>query len=188
MDHRPRPSVDVTSAEELEQARITGIKASRVILHCHGKVPVPLCRADLARVVVNSGEQVSCLADNPIARTQHVVVDAISPSALAADVLSHKQLNLAGLHYRLDHSDAAELPAIIVDLIARMACISRKHAVALSCLSLGDVGVQGCDGDLHSVRRIAKSIDQAVEDGCIRFRFPRPALTVSLRRSVLLAA
>ena len=181
-------TVDVASADELELVRMTGVRASRVTLRCHGEVPVSTSRAAFARFVVDSGEQVACLADNPLARTQHVVVDAFSSNELAAEVLSHKRLNLAGLHYRLDSVDAAELPAIVVDLIARMAWISRKHAVILSRLSLGDVDMTGSDGDLRSMRRIAKSIDQAVEDGCIRFRFPRPALTVSPRRSVLLPA
>jgi pyridoxal-dependent decarboxylase-like protein len=179
-------TLDVASAGELDQAKVAGVKASRVVMHCHGPVSIPICRAALARFVVDSGEQVACLSDNPLARTAHVVVDAVSSNALAAEVLSHKQLNLAGLHYRLENIDAAELPAIVTDLIARMAWISRKHAVVLSRLSLGDVDVTGCDGDVRCVRRIAKSIDQAVEDGCIRFRFPRPALTVSPRRSVLL--
>ncbi len=179
-------TVDVASAGELDQAKVAGVKASRVVMHCHGEVSVPICRAALARFVVDSGEQVACLADNALARTQHVVVDAVSSNALAVEVLSHKRLNLAGLHYRLDHTDAAELPAIVLDLIASMAWISRKHAIVLSRLSLGDVDATGCDGDVRCVRRIAKSIDQAVEDGCIRFRFPRPALTVSPRRSILL--
>ena len=179
-------TVDVGSPGELDQTKAAGVEASRVVMHCHGKVSVPISRAALGRFVVDSGEQVSCLADNPLARTARVVIDAASSDALAADVLSHKRLNLAGLHCRLNHTDAAELPAIVVDLIARMAWISRKHAVVLSRLSLGDVDVTGCDGDIRSVRRIATSIDQAVEDGCIRFRFPRPGLTVSPRRSVLL--
>ena len=179
-------TLDVASAGELDQATVAGVKASRVVMHCHGQISIPMCRAALARFVVDSGEQVACLADNPLARTVHVVIDAVSPNALAAEVLSHKRLNLAGLHYRLDHTDAAELPAIVTGLIAKMAWISRRHAVVLSRLSLGDVDVTACDGDVRCVRRIAKSIDQAVEDGCIRFRFPRPALTVSPRRSVLL--
>jgi hypothetical protein len=179
-------TVDVASADELDLVRMTGVRASRVTLRCHGEVPVSTYRAAFARFVVDSGEQVACLADNPLARNQYVVVDALSSNELAAEVLSHKRLNLAGLHYRLDSVDAAELPSIVVDLIARMARISRKHAVILSRLSLGDVDVTGSDADLRSMRRIAMSIDQAVEGGCIRFRFPRPALTISPPRSVLL--
>jgi diaminopimelate decarboxylase len=71
-------------------------------------------------------------------------------------------------------------------MIAKMAWISRKHGVVLSRVSLSDLDVQDCDGDLRDVRRAAKVIDQAVEDGCIRFRYPRPAVTVSPRRSLLL--
>jgi hypothetical protein len=49
-------------------------------------------------------------------------------------------------------------------------------------------GVANHSVDIGARRRVAQTINDVVEEACIRFRFPRPALTVSPRPSTLLPA
>ena len=155
-------------------------------MHCQGEVPVAVRRAALAGFVVDSSEQLAELADNPLARRLRIVVDQARFDELAGEVLTHRRLVLVGLHTRLGHAELGELAARVVSMIAKMACIRRRHGIVLPRVSLGDVDAAEMHGDLRSVRRVAEAVDQAVEDGCIRFRYPRPAVIVSPRRSLLL--
>jgi len=179
-------TVDVTSTDDLERVRLAEIHASHVVMHCHGDISTPLRHAAFACFEVDSDEQIAELADNPLARTQRVVADGHSSDELAAAVLAHRRLKLVGLHSRVGSIGEGELAETVVAMIAKMAWISKKHSELLTRVSLGDFDVEGCDGDLRSLRRLAKVIEQAVEDGCIRYRYPRPAVTVSLPRSVVL--
>lgn len=179
--------VDAASTADVDLLRIAGVHASQVVMHCHGEVSASSRRAAFARFVVDCPEQVDELADNPLERMQRVVV-ADSSDEMVAEVLAHSRFDLVGLHHRVGTVGLDELADRVVALIARMAWVTRKHGVTLSRVSLGDVDVKGCDRDLRSVRRVTKAVDQAVEDGCIRFRYPRPALTVSPRPSLLLQA
>ena len=179
-------AIDVTSTDDLGRVRLAGIDASHVVMHCHGDVPVAIGRAGFSRFVVDSREQIAMLADSPLAKMQPVVLDVARSEELDAEVVAHKRLNFVGLHCRAGESDESQLTEAVVSTIARMSWIRRKHDVLLSRLSLSDVAVPGGDGDPRRLRRFAGVIDQAVEDGCIRFRYPRPALTVSPHPSALL--
>jgi diaminopimelate decarboxylase len=179
-------TVDAVSSADLDLVRLAGIDASHVVMHCHGEIPVAVGRAAFGRFVVNSSEQVTALADNPLARTQRLVVDSTRADELAAEVVTHERLDLVGLHSRIGTTDDILLTETVVALIAKMAWIRRAQSVVMSCVSLADVDVAGCDGGLHGLRHVAKAIDQAIEDGCVRYRYPRPAVSVSLPRSALL--
>jgi len=110
-----------------------------------------------------------------------VLVDTTEqrPDVLAAEVAEQGRLELIGLHYRVGHTDLATLAATVDELFAQMVRISREHAVMLTRLSLGDVDLADF-ADPPALRRAADLIDGVVEDGCARFRYPRPALTVSI--------
>lgn len=173
-------TVDVASAHDLDLVQLAGIDAAHVVMHCRDDVSVSICRGRFGRFVVDSGDQIAKLAGNSLARTQRVVVDASRSDMLAAEALAHKRVELVGLHSHIGHSRESELADTVTAMIGKMAWITRQHAVVLSCISLGEVAVAGVDGDPRALRRLAGTIDQAVEDGCIRYRYPRPALTVSL--------
>jgi hypothetical protein len=83
------------------------------------------------------------------------------------------------LHYRADGSDLTGLAEIIVAMIAEMSGISRKFGGVLSRLSVGDVDVTDGEVEPRILRRVAQTINEIVEEACIRFRYPRPALTLS---------
>jgi hypothetical protein len=55
-------------------------------------------------------------------------------------------------------------------------------------LSVGDVDLTDSEVDPRKLRRVAQTINEVIEDACIRFRYPRPALTVSPSPITLLPA
>lgn len=173
-------TIDAASADDIDGLRLSRIDASHVVMHCGAGLSVAMCRAGFSRFVVDSGDQIAMLADSSLARTQQIAVEATRPGELAAEVLAHKRLNLIGLHAPVGTTSEHEVAATVTAMIGKMAWITRQHAVVLSCVSLGDVAVPGADGDPRAVRSLAGVVHQAVEDGCIRYRYPRPAVTVSL--------
>jgi hypothetical protein len=179
-------TVDVASTDDLDRVRLAEIGLSHVVMHCQGDVSASVRLTALSRFVVHSVEHVAELADNPLAKRLRVVVDTALSDEVAVEVMAHRRLELLGLHHRVGACAVDELADNVVAMIARMARISHKRAIVLTRVSLGDVDVTGRGGDLRSLQRLVKVIDQAVEDGCIRFRYPRPALTVSPRRTLLL--
>lgn len=178
-------TVDVMSSDGLDRVRLAGIDPSHVVMHCGGAVSVSMRRGRFGRFVVDSENQIVSLADDVLGK-QCVVVDATRSDELAAGALAHEELNLAGLHARIGITDEAGLADTVVAMIAKMARITRRHRVVLSCVSLGEVAVPGADGDPRALRRVAGIVEQAVEDGCIRYRYPRPAVTVAPDRTTLL--
>jgi hypothetical protein len=73
-------------------------------------------------------------------------------------------------------------------MIAEMAGISRKWGGVLSRLSVGGVDLTESDADPRSLRRVAQTVNEVTEEACIRFRYPRPALTLSPSPITLLPA
>ena len=103
-------------------------------------------------------------------------------------MIADRRVCLDGLHYVTDGADIAGLSEILFGMIAEMALISRRRAEVMSRLSVGDVDLTDMDDDPRSLRRVAETIDEIVEEACVRFRYPRPALTISPRPSTLLPA
>ena len=140
----------------------------------------------VGRVIVDSAEQVAMLRASAT-RPQGILLD-ITDACLDDPATVDRRVWLDGLHYRADGADIAGLSEILFGMIAEMALISRKRAAVLSRLSVGDVDLTNCDGDPRSLRRAAGTIDEVVEAACVRFRYPRPALTLSPRPATLLPA
>ena len=115
------------------------------------------------------------------------MVDASSFDRLAGDVAAYARLNLVGLHRRLGGIDVSDLPEIVVETMASMACFNRKHGVVLSRISLGGVDLAQGGGNPRVLHRVAEMIDDAVVEGCERFRCPRPALSLSPSLSALIS-
>ena len=184
---RTRVTLDVNSDDQLDLVMFAGAGPSQAVMHC-ANAPLDLVRrgvdVGVSRFVVNSSEQVTTLAGSS-ATKQRVLIDAAASGELVAELVARRQLDLVGLYCSLDGTAPAELNGIVDSLIGRMATITRKHSVVLSRVSLGDVKVAGSENDPRDLRRQAEAINQAVEDGCIHWRYPRPALTVSVDRSDL---
>lgn len=139
-------TVDVASAPDLALVQLAGVGAAHVVMHCRGDLSASSGRARFGRFVVDSGDQIATLASYSLAGTQHVVVDASRSDELAAEVLAHERVDLVGVHQRIGHCVESELADAVTAMIGKMAWITRRHAVVLSCVSLGDIAVPGADG------------------------------------------
>lgn len=182
---RERVTVDVASADELDWAVIAGIHPSHIVMHGLDEA-AGLIALGVGRVIVESAEQMAMLrscATGP----QAVLVD-VTDACLDRPLMVDRRVQFHGLHYRADGADLTGVADIIVVLIAEMAGITRKFGGVLSRLSVGGVDLTGGEIDPRSLRRLAQTIDEVVEEVCIRFRYPRPALTLSPSPVTLLPA
>ncbi|OBB31129.1 hypothetical protein A5792_17285 [Mycolicibacterium peregrinum] len=184
---RHRITVDVVTAAEFNLALASGIRSAQLVMHPRNAAAIACAGTGLpARLVVDAAQQAVAVALGA-QRNEHVLVGAgREMPSVVAEVLRHQQLDLVGLHCTADPScDALGLGALRTAL-ADMAMIRRRHAVLLSRISLA-----GFDGGLftlhpRALRRVADALGEVVEEQCARYRFPRPALTVSPSVHVLL--
>ena len=184
---RERVTVDVTSVDELDWAVVAGIHPSHIAMHGLDEA-VGLTALDfgVGRVIVDSAEQMAMLRACAMG-PQAVLVD-VTDACLDRPLLVDRRVKFHGLHYRAGGADITGLAEMIVAMIAEMAGISRKFGGVLSRLSVGDVDLTDGEVDPRSLRRVAQTINEVTEDACIRFRYPRPALTVSPSPITLLPA
>jgi Pyridoxal-dependent decarboxylase, pyridoxal binding domain len=178
-------TVDAASADELDWAVIAGIHPSHIVMHGLDEA-AGLIALGVGRVIVESAEQMAMLrscATGP----QAVLVD-VTDACLERPLMVDRRVQFHGLHYRADGADITGLAEIISAMIAEMAGITRKWGGVLSRLSVGGVDLTDGDADSRILRRVAPTINEVVEEACIRFRYPRPALTVSPSPITLLPA
>jgi diaminopimelate decarboxylase len=180
---RERVTVDVASADELDWAVVAGIHPSHIVMHGLDEA-AGLIALGVGRVIVESAEQMAMLrscATGP----QAVLVD-VTDACLDRPLMVDRRVTFHGLHYRADGADIAGLADIISSMIAEMAGISRKWGGVLSRMSVGGVDLTDGEIDPRRLRRVAQTINEITEEACIRFRYPRPALTLSPSRTALL--
>jgi diaminopimelate decarboxylase len=166
-----------------------------IVMHPQGRALAPIrgaVNAGAARFVVSSCGQIAILGDRAD-RIQRVVVDTTDHAgdALASDVLTHRGLDLIGLHCRLDDPDDPDdaIGAVkLREMIEEMARIRRDHAVLLTRISISGMDVGEHCLELRILRRVAQAIGEVVGEACAHHRYPRPALTVSPSRVALLPA
>jgi diaminopimelate decarboxylase len=178
-------TVDAASADELDWAVIAGIHPSHIVMHGLDEA-AGLIALGVGRVIVESAEQMAMLrscATGP----QAVLVD-VTDACLERPLMVDRRVQFHGLHYRAGGADLTGLADIISAMIAEMAGITRKWGGVLSRLSVGGVDLTDGEIDLRGLRRVAQTINEVVEEACIRFRYPRPALTLSPSPITLLPA
>ena len=185
---RQRAGVHVTTDGELAQAVVAGTEPSRIVIHPREGAGEPRPRtmsAEAARVVVSSREQVARVAAYAQRRRQ-VLVDAMADDvgALVSDVVARGELDLVGLHCRLDAGDVVGA-LTLSRAVAEMSWIRREHDVLATQISLANLDV-GRRCERWILRRVAGAIFEVIDDACARHRFPRPALTVAPSRAALL--
>ena len=189
---RERVTVDVGKAGELDRAIAAGIDPMQIVIHPAGRAAPPIRRAvnaEAARFVVDADSQIAILADSAD-RIQRVIVDATDHGGdtLAAEVVTRRGLELIGLHCRLDDPDDVIGAVKLREMIGEMARIRRHHGVLLTRISLAGMNVGDNCLELRILRRVAEAIGEVVGEACERYRYPRPALTVSPSRCALLPA
>lgn len=179
--------VDVSSVDEMNVAVAKGISPRRVVMHRADASAIPIrlaVNAGAGRFVVDSVAQVAVLSRSA-ARTQRLLVDVTVQSAdvLAAEIQARPRLDLIGLHCRVGDRDREPTGAIVREMIAQMSWIRHRHAVVLTRISLAGAAELCCDR--RYLRDVSEELDEALDDACARFRFPRPALVVPISPSAL---
>lgn len=177
---RHRVTVDVMTAAELNLALASGIRSAQLVMHPRNAAAI--ARAGMgrvARLVIDSDQEAAALARG-LQRREHVLVGA-GPGmpAVVAEVLRYRQLDLIGLHCAADPSHDPIGLGALRSAVVEMAMIRRRHSVLLSRISLA--GLDGGLFGLHpwALRRVADAFGEVLEEQCARYRFPRPALTVT---------
>jgi diaminopimelate decarboxylase len=185
-----RSAVDAYSSRDLSSAISAGVSPSRMIMHCDTCAMADLRRAVDLRVgtmVVSSLEQVELIASRVGAgRSQNVLIRMSngevglplaggSVDATVDAVLADHRLRLVGLDSCVD--GARGCGEVIDQLIGQMAGVHRHHGVVLTRLGLSVAHDIGTPSD--PVQVIAATVEDALDDGCARFRFPRPLVVFS---------
>jgi diaminopimelate decarboxylase len=177
--------VAVSSGEELTAAIEVGIAPARIVMHDDGVNAGPLRRAVLARVgrfVIGCSGQVSVLASCAETR-QRVLVDVSAEDPSAIDgVLRSARLQLIGLHHRMPSMTSAVQPYAdaIAELIAQMAHLRRERDVLLTRVSVsGGMALSPRPLTRRSLAALDAVMEDAIDDSCARYHFPRPVLVLS---------
>lgn len=182
-------SVDVASTEELELAVAQGISPPRLVMHCTDATARPIrlaVNAGVGRFVVQSGQQIALLA-SCARRPQRLLVDVTAQSAdtLVGEIMARQRLDLIGLHCRLGDAGREAAGERLQEMIAQMSLIRSKHDVILTRASIAEFHAAEVACDRSYLRVVSEDLDDAIDDACARYRYPRPALVVAMRRSAL---
>jgi diaminopimelate decarboxylase len=178
-------TVDVHSLDELGFAISVGIPVARIVVHDDGRTAAPIrcgANAGVGRFVVACSEQIKVLA-RCVQRPQRILVDVTTDGADATvgAAFAWRRLDLVGLHARLTPtSGLTEYVDVVAQMVARMAWIRRQHRVILTRVSLagGDV-LSGTKAEWGDLQALTTALEDAFDDACARFRFPRPALILT---------
>lgn len=164
--------VDARSPQGISFAMSAGVAPRRMIFHCAGATGRTIHDAiglGVGQFIVDSESAAAMLgacADRP----QPVLVDVTSgaPDWLFKAVLAEERLVMTGLYSELGYPQDA-----VLRMLEQIAEVRRRHAILLS-----GIGVVVRSGPSLPVESVAEAIGDAIDDGCARFRLPRPALTV----------
>lgn len=179
--------VDVHSCEELAFVMSAGIASPQIVMHDDGATAAPIRRAvhaGVGRVVLGCCRQVAVVAACG-RQCPPILVDVSTDCAgdAIAAVLDRPRLDLVGLHARLTpDADRTAYADKVAQMIAQMAHLRSEHGIILTRISmvggevLSDRGATG--GGLHA---LAAALEDAFDDACVRYRFPRPALILAPR-------
>lgn len=161
---------------ELDAAVAAGTRPVHVVLRCD---PGPetvrwAARLGVTRFVVSAERHVDALTRCP-ETSKFVYLDEQGPA-----VLGERRLDVVGMHCDVTQPDRPEEWAASVErLLARMA-LMRTWGSVLTRLSLaGGQASAWLTGDAGQARAIAAAVDDALDDGCARWRLPRPAVTLA---------
>lgn len=169
-------AVAVCGGEELDLARAAGIRPIHVVLRCD-RVSDTIRRAaalGVVRFVASTDRHIDVLTECP-QPTKHVYLDDRGPA-----VLGEHRLDVVGIHCDIDDSaGAAEWGAATERVLCRVAllrsCGSNPTRISLA----GGAASRWLGGRTGELRAIASAVDDALDEGCARWRMPRPAVMLA---------
>lgn len=159
--------------DELAMTGQCGVRPTQVVLRCGGSAEPIVGALDLGvnRFVVSCERHVDVL----MACAHHdtyVHVDDECPA-----VAGEGCLDVIGLHCEVAASGPPDWGAAAARLMGRIAQL-RTDRSALNRISLtGGPVALWIDGDKAELTAIASAVDDAIDEGCARWRLPRPSVT-----------
>ena len=181
------PLVDVHSCEELAFVISAGIPPRRIVMHDDGITAAPIRRAvnaGVGRLVLGCYRQVAVVAAGG-RQSPPILVDVTTDGAgdTIAAVLARPHLDLVGLHVRLaSDADRTAYAGTVARMIAQMAHVRREHGVILTRASMaGGEVLSNRTTAMAVLRAVAAELEDAFDDACTQYRFPRPALILAPR-------
>ena len=180
-------TVDVTNVDDLDWTAIAGVHPSHLVMHGFDEVSGPIALGyGVAQVIVDSAEQMD-IVRSCVTRARGVLVD-VTKASPDDPMIADDRVVIDGLHCDADGADIAGLADVVFGTVVEMALVSKKRAAVLSRLSIGSLDLSEWDDDPRSLQRVGQTINEVVEDACVRVHYPRPALTLSPKPSTLLPA
>ncbi|MDX1870589.1 hypothetical protein SBI67_00505 [Mycolicibacterium sp. 120266] len=171
--------VEACFVDEVDRALSRGVPAKQVVLHCGSGVDADSVRsaagAGVQRFRIGAVEQLDALGSG----AARVVVDCAASGwgSLAAEVIARPGVELIGLHRHIARPDGADGADAVIEMVAGLARLSRRHGVILGQLSVSGVGFPA--DDIAALRVAAEVVYEIVGDGCALCRYPRPVLALS---------
>ena len=159
--------------DELELAGQCGVRPAQLVLRC-GQTAEPIVGAldlGVSRFVVSCEQHVDVLMSCAHHGT-YVHIDDGCPA-----VVGEGCLDVIGLHCDVEASGPLDWGAATGRLLGRIASM-RDGGSALTRISLtGGPVALWIGGDKAELRSIAAAVDDAIDEGCARWRLPRPSVT-----------
>lgn len=171
--------VEACSVDEVDRAMARGVSPKQIVLHCGSGVDAASIRGavdiGVTRLRISSVEQLDAVG----AGAARVVVDCAASSwvDVAAAVIARPGAELIGLHRHIARPDGVDGADAVIEMVAGLARLSRRHGVILGQLSLSGVGFPA--DDVEALRVAAEEVYEIVGDGCALCRYPRPVLALS---------
>ncbi|KRD09493.1 hypothetical protein ASE48_05450 [Mycobacterium sp. Root265] len=159
--------------DELDLTGQCGVRPGQVVLRCGGTAEPIVCALDLGvnRFVVSCEQHIDVL----MACAHHdtyVHVDGECPAVPGQGCLA-----VIGLHCDVQASGPLDWGAAAERLLGRIAEL-RADGSALTRISLtGGPMAVWMEGDKAELKAIAAAVDDAIDEGCARWRLPRPSVT-----------
>ena len=183
---RKRVGVDVATVRDWGQAVAAEVQPARVVASCaEASVLREAASAGVGRFVVDDGAQLEALAEC-VRGTPRVLIDVTGPSprALLGQAMAHEQLDVIGLYRRLEVAGSGPARDALWEMFGQMAWVRRRYGVILTraCLSGFD-----CPTGRPDLRRSWAELESTVDDACAWYRYPRPALVLSLHGAAILS-
>lgn len=200
-----RLGVDARSMTELYGAIASGIHPSLLTVHTDTLSVAEVQRVatlPVGRVVLGSLRHVDLFGNAEDAEKLNVllrmrpqgvasgrpglVFDSHEADLAVAQILTHRRLNLVGLHCDVGSAedDFVSYPAAVGDMIAQMEHIRRQRGLLLTCLGIVD-GKFFATNDAHPLCELIARVDESVDDACATLRFPRPVVVIAAGTEVI---
>ena len=175
-------SVEACSAEGLSLTVSAGIRPARVVFRCAGAANSTISDGiglGFGQFIVASHHDVAMLGACA-QRPQRVLVDVTTEPVddLAAAILADGRLDLVGVHSTIDRADGC---GAVERALAQMSYLRHHDGMITTRLYLA-VDERPAGGTLSS---LAGAIDDAVDEGCARWRFPRPEPVIAPDLAIL---